>query len=324
MAIHVGMNRSMTQYRIPLWRSSASAVALAFLLLGAAAPGCGDDGHEHGSDGGSSDFDATTATTQSVSIDVAARVGLAAAACGATYDGVGLDGDTIEFKDLRFYVSNVRLVDGTNEVEVELDQDSPFQTENVALLDFEDQTGKCANGTTELNTAITGSVPVGHYDGLLFDLAVPFDLNHKDPTTQASPLNVSAMFWTWAVGHKFLRIDLEVNSAGTPVPWNIHLGSIACGAMGTSEPTMECAKPNRPTIKLATFDSETDQVVFDIAALLADSQVAVDSGGTPGCQSFPDDVAECTPLFPNLGLDYATGACTNDCADQSVFSVEAK
>jgi len=297
----------------------------------AVAASCGNSDGGSGSEGdsgvGNGDADTGSgdaAATQAVNIDFAARVGAVAAECGATYDNVGADGDTIALKDLRFYVSNVRLLDGTTEVPVTLDQDSPFQTENVTLLDFEDASGKCANGTTETNSAIVGTVPVGSYDGLLFDLSVPFDLNHKDPTLQASPLNVSAMFWVWAVGHKFVRIDLEVNPAAAALPWNVHLGSIACGVMGTSEPTMECQKPNRPSITLPEFDPAADLVVFDVGALLADSQLTVNVGATPGCQSFPDDADDCTPLFPNLGLDYATGACTGDCAGQSIFSAEAK
>jgi hypothetical protein len=127
------------------------------------------------------------------------------------------------------------------------------------------------------------------------------------------------------VGHKFLRIDLNVNPGATPNGWNVHLGSIACGVMGTNEPTMECDKPNKPTITLDSFDPAADQVVLDVAALLGDTQLTQDTADTtPGCQSFPDDVNECTDLFPNLGLDFATGECSGDCGDQSAFAAVAK
>ncbi|HWN68842.1 MAG TPA: hypothetical protein VNM90_14490, partial [Haliangium sp.] len=81
-------------------------------------------------------------------------------------------------------------------------------------------------------------------------------------------------------------------------------------------------RANRPSIRLTGFDPTTDTVVFDLAELLADSDLSTDAGGSPGCQSFPDDTGECTPLFPNLGMDFATGDCVDGCQAQSAFRVE--
>jgi len=260
---------------------------------------------------------------QAVSINFGAKVGTMDAVCGQTYDGQGVGSDqTIEIKDFRFYVSNVRLInDASEEVEVTLDQESAFQTANVALLDFEDNTGLCA-GTAETNTAVTGTVPPGTYSGMVFDLSVPFDLNHEDLTSLPSPLNISSMFWAWAIGHKFVRIDLDVVDGDTRTPWNVHLGSTMCGVMGQTPPTEECARPNKPVIRLAGFDPASDTAVFDLAPVIADSDLTANVGMAAGCQSFPDDVSDCTPLFPNLGIDYVSGACINDCADQVTFVAE--
>ncbi|ATX65604.1 metallo-mystery pair system four-Cys motif protein [Roseinatronobacter bogoriensis subsp. barguzinensis] len=78
-----------------------------------------------------------------------------------------------------------------------LDQDGVWQVADVAQLDFEDATGTCVNGTPDMNNSLRGTVPAGEYTGLDFDIGVPFDLNHGDPTLAASPLNLTAMFWNW-------------------------------------------------------------------------------------------------------------------------------
>ena len=36
----------------------------------------------------------------------------------------------------------------------------------------------------------------------------------------------------------------------------------------------------------------------------------------------PADAADCAEVFPNLGLDWDTGACDGDCAAQTMFRVE--
>ena len=295
------------------------------LTFTAALSACGDD--EVLPDAGAT-ADAATPdadNTQAVTINFAAKVGAMAAACDQTYPNQGNSADlNIEIKDLRFYVSSVRLINSAaTEVEVILNQATPFQTANVALLDFEDNTGLCAMGTVETNTSVTGRVPMGTYDGIAFDVAVPFALNHQDLVALPSPLNISTMYWAWAIGHKFVRIDLDVfRGAGARTPWNVHLGSNDCGVMGQTPPTAECNLPNRPLIRLASFDPANDTVVIDLEPLLADSDLEANVGVAPGCQSFADDVDDCTALFPNFGIDYQTGDCINNCADQSTFITE--
>ncbi len=81
-------------------------------------------------------------------------------------------------------------------VVVALEQDGVWQHEDVALLDFENKAGACANGTVELNTSVRGTVPAGtRSSGLRFKLGVPFALNHANAATAPSPLNLTAMFW---------------------------------------------------------------------------------------------------------------------------------
>jgi uncharacterized repeat protein (TIGR04052 family) len=259
-----------------------------------------------------------------VSLKFAAQFGDAEARCGEVFGGLGMTGENCEVLDLRFFVSNIRLInhDG-EEVPLVLDQDDRWQVENVALLDFEDATGGCGDsGTASRNSVVLGSVPEGHYHGVVFDIGVPFELNHSDMAAAPAPLNVSAMFWTWAAGRKFLRVDVKTES-GTQ--WNVHVGSTMCESDGATDPPVSaCGRPNRAAIGFSEFDHEHDVIVLDVQELLAAVDVTQDTpGSSAGCQSFPGDEAECTNVFPKLGLDFATGACSGDCANQTVFRLES-
>lgn len=258
-----------------------------------------------------------------VTIRFAARVGDEEASCSAAaYPNLGTGASAATINDLRFYVSNVRLLSGDQEVPVILEQDETWQYEDVALLDFEDGTGGCAtNGNSDLNTTVRASVPPGSYDGVAFTLGVPYTLNHQELTELPSPLNVAAMYWAWAIGHKFMRVDLALDGGGA---WNVHLGSAMCDSLDppNEPPVAGCARPNRAQIALADFDAATDTIVLDVATLVEDSDLGANAGAAPGCQSFPDDGDDCTPLYPKLGMSFDTGRCEDDCVGQSAFRVE--
>ena len=239
-----------------------------------------------------------------------------------------------QIRDFRLYVSNIRLVDedGT-EIPVELEQDGVWQYENVALLDFEDATGLCADtGNPDLNTAVVGTVPEGNYDGIRFDVGVPDALNHTDPNTAEAPLNVLSMHWSWLAGRKFVRFDLLVdNFPADNFGWNTHLGAQGCtngDPPNPNEPPVEaCTRPQRPAIALDAFDPDTNVVVVDAGSLLADVDVSSNVQGAPGCMSFypPDPTmqdADCADVFPNYGLSWDTGDCVDDCAAQTFITLE--
>ena len=259
-------------------------------------------------------------TPTPVSVVFRAVVGDAPFACGQTYSGLGRTKSTVSVTDFRIFVSRLSLVtaDGTA-VPVALTQDGVWQHDDVALLDFEDGTGSCANGTPEVHTTLDGAVPPGAYVGVRFDVGLPFDVNHRDPTLQPSPLNLSRLFWNWSAGYKFARIDLK--TTGQPQGWVLHLGSTGCEPFdGPTSVPSTCAHENRPRILLAPFDAARHAVRFDLAALLADADL---DGNTPdtasGCMSGPTD-PECGPLFAALGLPFAD----RPASAQAVFSAVAK
>jgi uncharacterized repeat protein (TIGR04052 family) len=255
---------------------------------------------------------------QAVTINFAARVGDKPARCGESYPGVGTSGATIMLQDFRIYVSEVRLLaaDG-REVPLKLTPDNQWQNDKVALLDFENATGNC-NGNAPMNTAIRGTAPAGQYKGVVFEIGVPYELNHKDPTLAAPPLNYSGLTWPWRIGYKFTTIDFDTankpamaSQQTSSMPgmaasgFSIHLGSTDCGAGSpTTPPTAPCTNPNRPTYRLESFDFKSGKAVLDLGELLAVTDVTVNApNSASGCMSFTND-DDCVAIMDRLGLSF--------------------
>ena len=254
-------------------------------------------------------------------------------ACGQSYASVGTTRSTVTPSDYRFYVSDVSLVDAAGRaVPVTLAQDGIWQLDNIALLDFENGTGPCRNGTTGINAEVRGTVPAGRYVGLRFTLGVPFARNHGDPTVAPSPLNLTAMFWNWQGGYKFVKFDTASSGLQTAPAaagaghggaaasgFSVHLGSTMCAAASRTEaPKAECANPNRVAVAFDRFDATKQTVVADIGAVLAAANVDVNAPNTsPGCMSFPGD-ADCPPVMGALGLAYGGAAAPGP---QRLFSI---
>lgn len=333
----------------PARRSAALYLTACLALVGCSddpAPTTDDAGAETGSptdgavdtgaiDTGTSDTggdtsagDATDAEA-SRTISFEARVGSAVFDCKKSFDGVGTNKDTIRPLDFRLYVHDVRLVraDGTEEAFV-LDDDGLFQSKGVALLDFEDKSGTCTNGTAELHTTLSGKVKAGTYTGVHFTLGVPFAQNHQDQTKAGSPLNLSALFWSWNAGYKFARLDVSLTpgtgadagaDAATGTDFVFHLGSTGCVGDAKDGGVTSCSNPNRGDVKITGFDPFAKKILVDYAALVATTDLAHDKGGMPGCMSGPTD-PECAALLAAAGVDPATGA--GKASTQKLFRVE--
>jgi len=277
----------------------------------------GGSGATGGAGGTGGSGGAGGAAPQDVIVAFTAQVNGTGFACGTTYE-VGSGDTSGELTDFRLYVHDVELLSGGDSVPVALEQDGVWQYENVALLDFEDKTGACANGTAEMNVTLRGTVPGDVvYDGLRFKLGVPFELNHDDASVAPSPLNLSGLFWNWQGGYKFLRADFSAEEAAGP--FNLHLGSTGCDGDPSTGGVTACDRENVATIELAGFDVASNVVVVDYGAVMANSDLGVaDAGGAPGCMSGPTD-PECAPVFSNLGIDIATGDPMPDA--QTLFSM---
>jgi uncharacterized repeat protein (TIGR04052 family) len=307
-----------------------------------------------GNDGGALNG-GSSSELEAVTIRFKATLGDAAFACGQTYEDQGTRATTVVPQDLRFFVEGVRLIDtNDNEVPVALDERAPFQSKEVALLDFEDGSAACINGNADLNSTITGKVPPGNYVGIVFSTAVPEELNHADPTTLPAPLQAGGLSWGWLFGYRFIVAEVvaahqsrdsgaggqggggaEVGDGGAhhaagagdaggepghgpASPGGLfHLGSVECS--NSEEP--EIARP--PAAACAKpFRNEirlegfnpTNNVIVADVGALFSS---VDLSRESTCHSFSGEA--CPLFFEAVGLDYATGDRTRG---QTFFRVE--
>lgn len=227
--------------------------------------------------------------------------------CTDSYEGLGAANTTASIMDFRMYAYRYELIaaDGTR-VPIELEQDDTWQIGRLALLDFEDGTGSCANGTPQMNTLVRGTVPDGEYRGLEFRVGVSFPRNHVDVTTAPSPLNLTSMFWNWQGGYKFVKIEfapegMEESSRG----WLLHLGSTMCAAPDrTTPPNERCGNPNYVMVNLPDFVPGESTVVIDPAPVVAGADLTQNTLDTsPGCMSFLND-PDCNTVLPRLGLAF--------------------
>lgn len=208
--------------------------------------------------------------------------------------------DDLEMTDLRFFVSDVEVGNGSSW--------SAASGQRVHLLDFENGEGSCTNGTPAMHSEIALNLPKADVSALRFTLGVPFDLNHGDPLLAEPPLDEPAMFWHWRSGHKFLRVG--VKNRGTR--WHAHLGSVGC--LGPIAAIESCERPNRRTITLTGF-TPGDTIVINLDVLLADINTRDDASAH--CLSEADNPA-CKQLGRNLGIDFSTGTSAGE---TSVFSL---
>lgn len=288
-----------------------------------------------------------TPSTSPVSIQFALKSGSNSVSCGTTVSSLGTSAVSADLKDARFYIHDVKLITAQgNAVPVKLTQDNQWQYLDTALLDFENATGTCAAaGTAATNNLVQGTIDSGNYVGLSFQVGVPYTatnssgntvgMNHLPYATAPAPLNIAAMAWSWQVGRKFMKVELNpvggvarpTTPPSTSTTFNIHLGSTNCtGGDSLTGLGVSCSNPNRLPVKFAAFNPSSQQVVLDIQQLLAGSNLSQDTGGAVGCMSGTTD-PECPAIFDKLDLNLATspaGQAKGDGSNVPAFRVESK
>lgn len=264
--------------------------------LDAAAPAAGKRG---GGSGGSG-----AKAGKAVTIRFRAAVADRDFSCRERYEAMGSKKTAVVPADFRFYVQDLELIDAEGkEVPVELDKRAPWQTEDVALLDFEDMQGRC-HGTPETNTTITGRVPDGTYQGVVFTNGVPEALNHLEQSKQPAPLDVTDLYWAWLTGYRFMVAELLQDDASAAADADagstltgiglMHIGSTACRR------DQGCTKANRNSVRLSDFDPSKDVIVADIAAIFEATDLSQDMQ----CHSAD---AICAPMFERVGVSFEDG-----------------
>jgi uncharacterized repeat protein (TIGR04052 family) len=270
---------------------------------------------------------------QTVTLDFKAVFGDEEFACGQLYADQGTPPTLVTPQDLRFYVTDVRLINADgDEIPLSIEENAPYQGGGVALLDFEDGTGSCINGDSATNATLTGSIAAGDYVGIAFSTAVPVELNHADPTTLPGPLQAGAMTWGWLFGYKFFVAEVaqvltetETVDAGAdaaaPVAGLglVHLGSTECvnefgadaGSDFAAPPSTACGKQNRNQIYLPDFTLDSS-IVVDLSALFG----ATDLTSVSMCHSSGD---ACPSMFESAGISFESGDALSE---QTLFAVQ--
>jgi uncharacterized repeat protein (TIGR04052 family) len=286
---------------------------------------------------------ATAAENQEIEIKFSAMVGEKPFKCGESYSNLGTSAATVTPTDFRFYVSDVALIDASGKaVPLTLKQDGKWQHQNVALLDFENKSGACANGTVEIRDRLIGTIPKGNYKGIQFTLGVPSNLNHEDASLAPSPLNLTSLWWNWRGGYKFMRIDIknsiadkkpdgksaressniahtEANHGGGGLQgFAIHLGSTGCKAADKNQNPTTCANANTSKVIFSNFDHTKNTVIADLNSLISQTNLEFNQANTPpGCMSEPND-GDCAGIMKNLGLPFGE----KPAAGQTFFKVK--
>lgn len=215
-------------------------------------------------------------------------------------NSLACDSSGLALTDLRFYVSDVILVDSTGgEQQLLMTADGKWQQTGITLIDLETGDAACQNGTSPVNTAIVGTADGADIVGLRFTVGVPFALNHENPLLAEAPLDDSAMHWHWRSGYKFVRAGVATDNDGF---W-MHLGSTGCE--GTVQNISGCESPNRVNVVLTDFVPDQDRVVVDLSALF--SEISFDDGVRSDCSSSPAELT-CSRPFEALGLAFDANA----------------
>lgn len=252
----------------------------------------------------------TGCSSQTFKLQFAPLVAGAPFSCSKSYDNIGTSKSTIEPLDFRMYVNSVNLVaKGGSKQPLTLTQDGVWQRDDIALLDFEDGTGTCNTSSPATNFTVTGTAPAGDYDGVEFTVGLPADHDHLAVATAAAPFNEPAMWWSWAGGYRYLKVDVQSTGSSD---YLFHLGAEDC--TGASMSTIDCKYPYLATISLSGFAPDKNKIALDLATLLSGSDVDMQAG----CTSDPSD-PQCPAPFAKMGLAFEN---MGTAPAQTVFTVQ--
>jgi uncharacterized repeat protein (TIGR04052 family) len=202
-------------------------------------------------------------------------------------DNEKLANSKLKIEQVGLFLSNLTLVNENVTIPLQLSK-NPWQTASVALMYLPSDCQQSHNQTLMFDTHIDQHLP----QTLTFNVGVPFDLNHQNPLSQSSPLNLPSMFWAWQNGHKFLRLDLKAKKE----PFSFHLGSVGCASSSrVRAPESPCAEPHFFSFKLDK--QERGEVLrIDLDKLLDGIELSPESS----CLFHGEQESVCQLLMDNL------------------------
>jgi len=111
-------------------------------------------------------------------------------------------GEQYSLKSLKFFMCDLGFSLATG---IENSPQAESTKHGVFFVDFNDQKNK----VDTLNAKIKFKVKVGDYSDIRFNIGIPRQLNHSDPTVAPPPLDIGKgdMYWEWNSGYIFLLIE---------------------------------------------------------------------------------------------------------------------
>lgn len=234
-----------------------SALAVALLAAGVVSS-CKKDG------------DSSEPTVGTVAFEVENMVGAKA----VTLDGTAYataTGETFTVTTLKYYLSNIKFT--------KADGSTYAAPGEYHLVD----------AAKPSSTSFTVSnVPTGTYTGVSFVVGVDSTTTKGDPLALPGDLNpANNMYWVWATGHIFLKLEGTVTSVSPAKALTCHIGGYRApyNAVVTASPslggaTLPVQANHAPTIRLAAnvlkmFDGPTPIALSTFPTAMAPSAASV-------------------------------------------------
>jgi hypothetical protein len=111
-------------------------------------------------------------------------------------------GDIYSLKSLKFFISDIGFSLSTG---IENSAQSGSTTQGVFFVDFKEPKIK----TDTLRETVKFKVKTGDYSDIRFNIGIPRQLNHSDPTVAPPPLDIGKgdMYWEWNSGYIFFLAE---------------------------------------------------------------------------------------------------------------------
>lgn len=221
-------------------------------------------------------------TTAPVSFSVDNMVGAKALALDGTVYTTA-SGETFTVRTFKYYLSNLKFT--------KADGSTYAAPGEYHLVD----------AARASSTSFTVSnVPAGDYTGVSFVVGVDSTTTKGDPLALAGDLNpANAMYWAWASGHIFLKLEGTATTGGTASPITCHVGGYRApyGAIVTASPSL-----NGNTLLVRAGQSPKIQLSADVLKMF--------DGATPGSHvalgSF-QEIMMPSPRAMQIAQNYAAG-----------------
>ncbi len=162
-------------------------------------------------------------------------------------------GEKYTITKLKLFISSISLSSSSG---TESPARSSSSKKGVFLLNFTKSNFNAGYGKQSYRTVF--QVKAGEYSDLRFNVGVPRQLNHSDPTDAAPPLDLGKadMFWSWNTGYIFLLVEGKL--ADQPgeifhfaVGGDINIMPVSFGNLFDIKPLLEVKKNKTTRIELS-------------------------------------------------------------------------